>query len=116
MAITTSDFRSGIVIEYKNHLMQIQGYQHVKPGKGPAFVRVKMRNLVTGAIIEEELRPNEKFEEIRVENRKFDYLYAEGDMLVIMDKETYDQISIPETMQIKQSSIDDLQTNHNLWI
>ncbi len=102
MAINTSDFRPGTVIKYKNGLNQIREYQHVKPGKGPAFVRVKMRNLVTGAIIEEKLRPTEKFEEVRVENKKYDYLYPEGDMLVIMDKETFDQINIEKTLLGKQ--------------
>lgn len=114
MAITTSDFRPGIVIKYKNNLMQVQGYQHVKPGKGPAFVRVKMRNLLTGSIIEVKLRPSEKYEEVRVENRKFDYLYPEGDMLVIMDKETYDQINIPKTMLGKQIGL--LTENEELTV
>lgn len=95
MSITPNDFRNGMVFKRGNDLLQVVGFQHVKPGKGPAFVRTKLKNVRSGAIFEEKLRPSEKFEEVRVESRKYDYLYAEGDMLVLMDKETFDQIQVP---------------------
>ena len=98
MSITPNDFRNGMVFKRGGDLLQVVGFQHVKPGKGPAFVRTKLRNFRSGAIFEEKLRPSEKFEEVRVESRKYDYLYAEGDMLVLMDKETYDQIQVPAEM------------------
>ena len=85
--------------------MKVLEFQHVKPGKGPAFVRAKMRNLRSGAITEEKLRPEQKLVEVRVESRKMDYLYKEGDMLVLMDKETYDQISVPGEMLGKQLAL-----------
>lgn len=102
MSITPNDFRNGMVFERGSDLLQVVGFQHVKPGKGPAFVRTKLKNVRSGAIFEEKLRPSEKFEEVRVESRKYDYLYADGDMLVLMDKETYDQIQVPAEMLGKQ--------------
>jgi elongation factor P len=70
-------------------------YNHVKPGKGPAFVRMKLRNVVTGAQYERTFRPEEKFEDIRLERREMQYLYSTGEMLVFMDMETFDQFEIP---------------------
>jgi len=114
MAITPTDFRSGMVINYQGNLMQVIEYQHVKPGKGPAFVRVKLRNLRSGSIVEEKLRPDMKLEEVRVENRRYDYLYADGDMLVLMDKETYDQIHLPSEMLGKQLEL--LSENEEIMV
>jgi len=102
MAITPTDFRNGMVIEKQNQLLQVMEFQHIKPGKGPAFVRVKFKNLRSGAIFEEKLRPEEKLEEVRVESRKMNYLYAEGDDLVLMDNESYDQIHLPRAVLGKQ--------------
>ncbi len=103
-----------MVFERGNDLLQVVEFQHVKPGKGPAFVRTKLRNLRSGATFEEKLRPSEKFEEVRVENRKYDYLYPDGDMLVLMDKETYDQINIPGEMLGKQLEL--LAENEELTV
>lgn len=105
MAITPTDFRNGMVIEKQNQLLQVMEFQHIKPGKGPAFVRVKFKNLRSGAIFEEKLRPEEKLEEVRVENRKMNYLYAEGDDLVLMDNESYDQIHLPRAVLGKQAEL-----------
>lgn len=105
MAITPTDFRNGMVIDKQNQLLQIMEFQHIKPGKGPAFVRVKFKNLRSGAIFEEKLRPEEKLEEVRVENRKMNYLYAEGDDLVLMDNESYDQIHLPRAVLGKQAEL-----------
>lgn len=114
MSISPNDFRNGMVFQRVNDLLQVVEFQHVKPGKGPAFVRTKLRNLRTGATFEEKLRPSEKFEEVRVENRKFDYLYADGDMLVLMDKETFDQINVPGDMLGKQIEL--LTENEELTV
>jgi elongation factor P len=105
MAITPNDFRNGMVIDKQNQLLQVMEFQHIKPGKGPAFVRVKFKNLRSGAIFEEKLRPEEKLDEVRVENRKMNYLYAEGDDLVVMDNESYDQIHLPRMLLGKQSEL-----------
>ena len=114
MAITPTDFRNGMVIEKQNQLLQVMEFQHIKPGKGPAFVRVKFKNLRSGAIFEEKLRPEEKLEEVRVENRKMNYLYAEGDNLVLMDNESYDQIHLPRAVLGKQAEL--LTENEELTV
>jgi elongation factor P len=114
VAITPNDFRNGVVFERSGELLQVLEFLHVKPGKGPAFVRTKLKNLRSGAITEEKLRPSERFEEVRVENRKFDYLYREGDLLVLMDKETFDQILVPAEMLGKQLSL--LAENEELTV
>lgn len=98
MAISPNDFRNGLVFQRGNDLLQVMEFLHVKPGKGPAFVRAKIKNLRTGSIVEEKFRPSERFEEVRVETRKYDYLYPENDFLVVMDKETYDQIYVPKEL------------------
>jgi elongation factor P len=103
-----------MVFERGSDLLQVVEFQHVKPGKGPAFVRCKLRNLRSGAIIEEKLRPSEKFEEVRVESRKYDYLYAEGEMLVLMDRETFDQILVPAEMLGRQREL--LTENEELTV
>ena len=102
MSISPNDFRNGLVFERQKELYQVMEFQHIKPGKGPAFVRVKLKNLKTGAIFEEKLRPEEKLEEVRIEARKMNFLYFEGDNLVLMDNETYDQVHIPKEMLGKQ--------------
>lgn len=90
----TSDFRNGLIIKFKNDLFSIVEFQHVKPGKGGAFVRSTLKNLRTGRVLENTFRAGEKVEIVRVERRKYQYLYSEGDMLVCMDNETYEQINI----------------------
>jgi elongation factor P len=90
----TSDFRNGLIIKFKNDLYSIVEFQHVKPGKGGAFVRSTLKNLRTGRVLENTFRAGEKVEIVRVERRKYQYLYSEGDMLVCMDNETYEQINI----------------------
>lgn len=90
----TSDFRNGLIIKFKNDLYSIVEFQHVKPGKGGAFVRSTLRNLRTGRVLENTFRSGEKVETVRVERRKYQYLYNDGDSLVCMDNETYEQIHI----------------------
>lgn len=94
--ISVNDFKTGVTIEVDNGIWQVIDFQHVKPGKGAAFVRSKLRNLRTGSIQEKTFRAAEKVAKARIENRKMQYLYASGDSHVFMDNETYDQIELPE--------------------
>jgi elongation factor P len=94
----TSDFRNGLIIKFKNDLYSIVEFQHVKPGKGGAFVRSTLKNLRTGRVLENTFRAGEKIETVRVERRKYQYLYSEGDLLVCMDNETFEQIHVPREL------------------
>ena len=94
----TSDFRNGLIIKFKNDLYSIVDFQHVKPGKGGAFVRSTLKNLRTGRVLENTFRSGEKVEVVRVERRKYQYLYSDGDSLICMDNETYDQIHIQKDL------------------
>ena len=93
--ISVNDFKTGVTIEVDNGIWQVIDFQHVKPGKGAAFVRSKLRNLRTGAIQEKTFRAGEKVAKAHIENRKMQYLYASGDSHVFMDTETYEQIELP---------------------
>ncbi len=94
----TSDFRTGLIIKFKNDLYTIINFQHVKPGKGGAFVRSTLKNLKTGKVLDNTFRAGEGIEVVRVERRKYQFLYREGDTLVCMDNETYDQINVPNEL------------------
>ncbi|OEH94479.1 elongation factor P [Bacillus solimangrovi] len=95
--ISVNDFRTGLTIEVDGGIWQVIEFQHVKPGKGAAFVRSKLRNLRTGAIQEKTFRAGEKVGKAHIENRKMQYLYANGDMHAFMDNETYEQIELPSS-------------------
>lgn len=90
----TSDFRNGLIIRFKEGLFTIVEFQHVKPGKGGAFVRTTLKNLKTGKVLENTFRSGEKVDVVRVERKKYQYLYREGEFLVLMDNETYEQINV----------------------
>lgn len=90
--ITAGDFRNGMTFEMDNNVFQVVEFQHVKPGKGAAFVRTKYRNVRTGAVLERSFNPNEKFENAQLERADMSYLYADGDLYYFMDTETYDQV------------------------
>ena len=92
--MTAGEFRNGVTFEMDGQVQQVIEFQHVKPGKGAAFVRVKMKNVVTGAVTETSFNPTAKFEEAFVERREMQYLYHEGDLYYFMDNETYEQIPI----------------------
>ncbi len=94
----TSDFRTGLIIKFKNDLYSIVNFQHVKPGKGGAFVRSTLKNLKTGKVLDNTFRAGESIEVVRVERRKYQFLYREGDSLVCMDNETYEQINVPKLL------------------
>lgn len=92
--VTAGDFRNGVTFEMDGQVMQIIEFQHVKPGKGAAFVRTKIKNVITGAVIEKTFNPTEKFENAYVERKEMQYLYSDGDLYYFMDMETYDQIPL----------------------
>ena len=88
--ITAGDFRNGKTFEMDGKIMQVVEFQHVKPGKGAAFVRTKMKNIVTGAVTETSFNPTAKFEEAFVERKDMAYSYNDGDLYYFMDQETFD--------------------------
>lgn len=92
---STSDFRNGLVINFRDELYSIAEFQHVKPGKGVAFVRTRLKNVKTGRVIENTFRSGEKVDIVRVEEKSAQYLYPEGDHFIFMDGETFEQIPIP---------------------
>ena len=92
--ISAGDFRNGITIEMDNNVFQIIEFQHVKPGKGAAFVRTKLKNIKSGGVIEKSFRPTEKFPQARIDRKDMQYLYEDGDLFYFMDTETYDQIAL----------------------
>ncbi len=95
--VSTSDFKNGITIDIPEGLMQIIDFQHVKPGKGGAFVRTKMRNVRTGAVIDRTYNAGEKMEQAIIDKREMQFLYRDGSNYVFMDNSTYDQIEITPT-------------------
>ncbi len=94
----TSDFRNGLIIQFKNDLYTIVGFQHVKPGKGGAFVRSTLKSLKTGKVLDNTFRAGEKIEIVRVERKTYQYLYRDSEFLVCMDNETYDQINVSDNL------------------
>ena len=92
--ITAGDFRNGVTFEMEGKVMQVVEFQHVKPGKGAAFVRTKMKNVVTGAVTETSFNPTAKFEEAFVERKDMEYSYNDGDLYYFMDQETYDMVPL----------------------
>lgn len=98
--ISVNDFRTGLTIEVDGGIWQVLEFQHVKPGKGSAFVRSKLRNLRTGSTQEKTFRAGEKVARAHIENRRMQYLYNSGDVYTFMDNETYEQLELTEA-QIK---------------
>ena len=94
--ITAGDFRNGKTFEMDGQVFQVVEFQHVKPGKGAAFVRTKYKNVITGAVVERSFNPTDKFEEAVIERRTMQYLYADENLYYFMDMETYEQEPINE--------------------
>ena len=92
--ITAGDFRNGVTFEMEGKVMQVVEFQHVKPGKGAAFVRTKMKNVITGAVTETSFNPTAKFEQAFVDRKDMEYSYNDGYLYYFMDPETYDMIPI----------------------
>ncbi|NLV54697.1 MAG: elongation factor P [Acidimicrobiales bacterium] len=94
MAITTNDLKNGMVLDLDGKLVQVVEFQHVKPGKGPAFVRTKIRNVRTGGVVERTFRAGEKVERVTIDKREMQYLYRDGDDYVFMDNASYEQMNV----------------------
>lgn len=92
--VTAGDFRNGITVEIEGNVFQIIEFQHVKPGKGAAFVRTKLKNIINGGVVEKTFRPTEKFPQARIDRSDMQYLYSDGDLYNFMDVNTYDQIAL----------------------
>ena len=92
--VTAGDFRNGVTFELDGGVWQVVEFQHVKPGKGAAFVRTKIKNVITGSVVEKTFRPTEKFENAYVERKDMQYSYSDGDLYYFMDQETFDMLPI----------------------
>ena len=95
---TSNDIRKGLCIEYSNDIFKVIEFLHVKPGKGPAFVRTKLRSLTTGKVLDNTFSAGHKIEDVRVETQTFQFLYAEGDDFHFMNNETFEQISLNKSI------------------
>lgn len=95
MAISTADFKNGMCIDYNNKLWTIVEFQHVKPGKGGAFVRTKLKDIRSGRVVDYTFNSGTKFDSVRLETKKLQYLYNDGADFWLMDNDTYEQISVP---------------------
>ena len=92
--ISAGDFRNGVTLEIEGNVYQIMEFQHVKPGKGAAFVRTKLKNIINGGVVEKTFRPTEKFPAARIDRVEMQYLYSDGDLYNVMNTENYDQIAL----------------------
>ncbi|MBQ6388289.1 MAG: elongation factor P [Mogibacterium sp.] len=107
--IYASDFRKGITFEMNGEPHVVLDFQHVKPGKGAAFVRTKYRNILTGATREEAFNPNDKFPKAHIETKQMQYLYNDGELYYFMDQDTYDQV--PLTAELVEDAIKYIREN-----
>ena len=92
--VIAGDFKNGVTFELDGSVLQVVEFQHVKPGKGAAFVRTKLKNVITGAVTERTFSPTDKFEQARIERKEMQYSYNDGDLYYFMDMETFDMIPL----------------------
>ena len=92
--ISAGDFRNGVTFEYDGSVYQIIEFQHVKPGKGAAFVRTKIKNVISGGVVEKTFNPTDKMPKAHIERKDMEYLYTDGDLFYFMDPETYEQLPV----------------------
>ena len=92
--VVAGDFKNGITFDMDGNVMQVIEFQHVKPGKGAAFVRTKLRNVITGSVIEKTFSPTDKYEDARIERKDMQYLYNDGELYYFMDMESFEQIPL----------------------
>ncbi len=92
--VVAGDFKNGVTFDMNGQVMQVIEFQHVKPGKGAAFVRTKLKNVITGAVTETTFNPTDKFQDARIDRREMQYLYNDGDLYYFMDMETYEQLPL----------------------
>lgn len=110
--VSAGDFRNGLTVEIEGNVYQILEFQHVKPGKGAAFVRTKLKNIINGGVVEKTFRPTEKFENARIDRKEMQYLYNEGELYNFMDNETFDQIIV--SADIVGDSLKFVRENENV--
>jgi elongation factor P len=96
--ISAGDFRNGVYFEMDGDVYQVVEFQHVKPGKGAAFVRTKYRNIRTGSVVEKSFNPNDKFERVQLDRRDMSYLYRDGELYYFMDTDTFEQLPFTKDM------------------
>ena len=92
--VSAGDFKNGLTVEIEGNVYQILEFQHVKPGKGAAFVRTKLKNIINGGVVEKTFRPTEKFPQARIDRVEMQYLYSDGDLFHFMNMESYEQIAL----------------------
>jgi elongation factor P len=112
--ISAGEFRKGITIDIDGNVWVIVDFQHVKPGKGAAFVRAKIKNVISGAVLERTFNPTEKFEKAHVETKEMQYLYNDGSLYYFMDLETYEQLPMGE--ELVADAIPYIKENMNVYI
>lgn len=112
---TTADIRNGLCIKHNEKLFQIIEFQHVKPGKGPAFVRTKMRQIESGKVLDHTFSAGHKIEPVRIENREYQYLYQEAEGYIFMNNETFEQVEIPLKMVEKPGFLQEGMTVNILY-
>ena len=104
-AISTNDLKNGMTLDLTDGLFQVVDFQHVKPGKGGAFVRTTLRNTRTGALIDRTFRADEKLEQAMIDKRDMQFLYRDGGDFVFMDTETYEQLTVPPTLARRRGQL-----------
>ncbi|MCP1101749.1 elongation factor P [Aequitasia blattaphilus] len=92
--VSAGDFKNGLTVNIEGTVYQIMDFQHVKPGKGAAFVRTKLKDIINGGVVEKTFRPSEKFDTAHIERQEMQYLYSDGDLFHFMDTESYEQIAV----------------------
>ena len=112
--INASDFRNGVTFEMENGVWTIVSFLHVKPGKGAAFVRTKIKNVVTGSVLERTFNPTDKFQRAFIETKEMEYLYGDGDFYYFMDNETFEQL--PLTPDQVEDAIPFVKENTNVTV
>ena len=108
------DFRKGTTFEMEGNVFKVVDFQHVKPGKGSAFVRTKLKNVITGAVIDKTFNPSDKYPEATIEKREMQYLYNDGDLYYFMDNETYEQM--PLNKDVLSDALQFLKENMNVTV
>jgi elongation factor P len=111
---TVADIRNGLIIEFKDSLYAVVEFLHVKPGKGAAFTRTKLKNMKTGKVIENTFRDSDTMTEVRVEKTKREYLYRDGDFYVLMDSETFEQITVGKEVIGDYDKL--IMENMEIWV
>ncbi|MDR2515124.1 MAG: elongation factor P [Christensenellaceae bacterium] len=112
--ITAGDFRKGVTIEFDGDVFNITDFQHVKPGKGAAFVRTRLKNVMTGAVVERTFNPSDKVSRAVIETKEMTYLYADGDLFYFMDIESYEQL--PLGKDVVEDAIPFVKENTNVTV